>query len=278
MRARVGAWMGQASPPPACWRAACRVLASTRAHRPACPPPPHPPRTLCSYGAFWMSLAIFSTLSAGGVFVATPEKGDRLMLVLWGILVSSARAGIRPRRALKPACLRARVRTRALRHTWPRLILLTACRPSPTPPPPRADLAAVAVHLPHQHGDLLALLLPRRALLPAGRRRARALPRRRRPPDRRHQVCRLLGLHGGRHRLLRRHRRPDEGAGRGPGACGARLGAVRACVGTCAGPYACLGTPAWLHADPTTLISSHPSCDCRMCTASRSCPCSRSSP
>ena len=37
-----------------------------------------------------MSLAIFTTLSAAGVFVATPEKGDRLMLTLWGILVSLA--------------------------------------------------------------------------------------------------------------------------------------------------------------------------------------------
>ena len=59
---------------------------------PISPPPSPKPPTLCSYGAFWMSLAIFSTLSAGGVFVATPEKGDRLMLVLWGILVSAARA------------------------------------------------------------------------------------------------------------------------------------------------------------------------------------------
>ncbi|PRW33699.1 GPR1 FUN34 yaaH family [Chlorella sorokiniana] len=40
----------------------------------------------CCYGAFWMSLAIFTTLSAAGVFVATPVKGDRLMLTLWGIL------------------------------------------------------------------------------------------------------------------------------------------------------------------------------------------------
>ena len=51
---------------------------------PACPTPTPLPR---SYGAFWMSLAIFTTLSAAGVFVATPEKGDRLMLTLWGILV-----------------------------------------------------------------------------------------------------------------------------------------------------------------------------------------------
>ena len=48
-----------------------------------------------SYGAFWMSLAIYTTLAAAGVFVggtkATagdfPVKGDRLMLTLWGILV-----------------------------------------------------------------------------------------------------------------------------------------------------------------------------------------------
>ena len=33
-----------------------------------------------------MSLAIFTTLSAAGVFVPTPEKGDQLMLTLWGIL------------------------------------------------------------------------------------------------------------------------------------------------------------------------------------------------
>ena len=49
--------------------------------------PLSPSHSCCSYGAFWMSLAIFTTLSAAGVFVATPEKGDRLMLTLWGILV-----------------------------------------------------------------------------------------------------------------------------------------------------------------------------------------------
>ncbi|PSC70112.1 GPR1 FUN34 yaaH protein [Micractinium conductrix] len=40
----------------------------------------------CCYGAFWMSLAIFTTLSAGGVYEKTPIEGDRLMLTLWGIL------------------------------------------------------------------------------------------------------------------------------------------------------------------------------------------------
>ncbi|KAL4444068.1 hypothetical protein ABPG75_011805 [Micractinium tetrahymenae] len=44
----------------------------------------------CCYGAFWMSLAIFTTLSAAGVYgqgaAATITKGDRLMLSLWGIL------------------------------------------------------------------------------------------------------------------------------------------------------------------------------------------------
>jgi succinate-acetate transporter protein len=40
----------------------------------------------CCYGAFWMSLAIYTTLVAGGVFGPVPEKGDRLMLTLWGIL------------------------------------------------------------------------------------------------------------------------------------------------------------------------------------------------
>ena len=43
----------------------------------------------CSYGAFWMSLAIFTTLSAAGVYQPTPHKGDQLMLSLWGILVSA---------------------------------------------------------------------------------------------------------------------------------------------------------------------------------------------
>ena len=54
-------------------------------------PQPLPAR---SYGAFWMSLAIYTTLAAAGVFVGTgtttdqfPVKGDRLMLTLWGILV-----------------------------------------------------------------------------------------------------------------------------------------------------------------------------------------------
>ena len=103
--------------------AACllaRRLPRARKHSrpPPCPPPcPTQPRPLRSYGAFWMSLAIFSTLSAGGVFVATPEKGDRLMLVLWGILVSAAGAGMRPR--CLPACLLARARAckRALSAT-----------------------------------------------------------------------------------------------------------------------------------------------------------------
>ena len=50
---------------------------------------PHPSPPLRSYGAFWMSLAIFTTLSAGGVYEKTPIEGDRLMLTLWGILVSA---------------------------------------------------------------------------------------------------------------------------------------------------------------------------------------------
>ncbi len=58
------------------------LINSTSDHTSA--PPPVPAR---SYGAFWMSLAIFTTLSSAGVFVATPVKGDRLMLTLWGILV-----------------------------------------------------------------------------------------------------------------------------------------------------------------------------------------------
>ena len=41
-----------------------------------------------------MSLAIFTTLSAAGVFVATPEKGDRLMLTLWGILVRLSKGAV----------------------------------------------------------------------------------------------------------------------------------------------------------------------------------------
>ncbi|KAL4435422.1 hypothetical protein ABPG77_006184 [Micractinium sp. CCAP 211/92] len=44
----------------------------------------------CCYGAFWMSLAIFNTLVAAGVYgqgaAAAVTKGDRLMLTLWGIL------------------------------------------------------------------------------------------------------------------------------------------------------------------------------------------------
>ena len=47
--------------------------------------------TARSYGAFWMSLAIFNTLTAAGVYgqgsAAAVTKGDRLMLTLWGILV-----------------------------------------------------------------------------------------------------------------------------------------------------------------------------------------------
>ena len=42
----------------------------------------------CSFGAFWMSLAIYTTLAAAGVFTAEAVEGDRLMLTLWGILVS----------------------------------------------------------------------------------------------------------------------------------------------------------------------------------------------
>jgi succinate-acetate transporter protein len=41
----------------------------------------------CSYGAFWMSLAIYVTLLSGKVFTDDPTKGERLMLTLWGILV-----------------------------------------------------------------------------------------------------------------------------------------------------------------------------------------------
>jgi succinate-acetate transporter protein len=47
--------------------------------------------SLCrSYGSFWMSLAIYTTLTSSGVFEPSPTKGDRLMLTLWGILVSDA--------------------------------------------------------------------------------------------------------------------------------------------------------------------------------------------
>ena len=54
-------------------------------------PAPHPhPVLCCSYGAFWMSLAIYTTLSAGKVFTAPAIKGDRLMLTLWGIVVRRA--------------------------------------------------------------------------------------------------------------------------------------------------------------------------------------------
>jgi succinate-acetate transporter protein len=40
----------------------------------------------CTYGSFWMSLAIYTTLTSSGVFEPSPTKGDRLMLTLWGIL------------------------------------------------------------------------------------------------------------------------------------------------------------------------------------------------
>ncbi len=35
-----------------------------------------------------MSLAIYITLGAAGIFTAEATKGERLMLTLWGILVS----------------------------------------------------------------------------------------------------------------------------------------------------------------------------------------------
>ncbi|KAL4435423.1 hypothetical protein ABPG77_006185 [Micractinium sp. CCAP 211/92] len=38
------------------------------------------------FGAFWMSLAIYITLGAAGIFTAEATKGERLMLTLWGIL------------------------------------------------------------------------------------------------------------------------------------------------------------------------------------------------
>jgi succinate-acetate transporter protein len=44
----------------------------------------HPVR---SYGAFWMSLAIYTTLVSAEIYGPTPSKGDRLMLTLWGIVV-----------------------------------------------------------------------------------------------------------------------------------------------------------------------------------------------
>ncbi|KAI3425227.1 hypothetical protein D9Q98_008995 [Chlorella vulgaris] len=40
----------------------------------------------CTYGAFWMSLAIYTTLVAGGVYEEAPTKGSQLLLTLWGIL------------------------------------------------------------------------------------------------------------------------------------------------------------------------------------------------
>jgi hypothetical protein len=37
-------------------------------------------------------MAIFTTLSAAGIFETMPPKGDQLMLSLWGILVSAPTA------------------------------------------------------------------------------------------------------------------------------------------------------------------------------------------
>ena len=59
-------------------------------------PTPFDPASLpplpCSYGAFWMSLAIYQTLVAAEVFAPVPVEGDHLMLTLWGILVSDGAA------------------------------------------------------------------------------------------------------------------------------------------------------------------------------------------
>ena len=137
--------------------------------------PPLPP---CSYGAFWMSLAIYTTLAAAGVFVGTgatadqfPVKGDRLMLTLWGILVSALQ------RALCCACRQPAHHTRVpafgpipaapRAHPCPRLPFLA----------PPADLPAVAVHLPHQRCHLLAVPVPGHPLLAAGWRRDLLRPR-----------------------------------------------------------------------------------------------------
>ena len=44
-----------------------------------------------------MSMAIFTTLSAAGIFEQLPPKGDQLMLSLWGILVGGPSLPAGPR-------------------------------------------------------------------------------------------------------------------------------------------------------------------------------------
>lgn len=77
--------LGGPPPGPCAW-SSIALHSCTKSTRPTltlhCTP------ALAPTSAFWMSLAIFTTLGAGGVFTAPVTEGDRLMLTLWGILVS----------------------------------------------------------------------------------------------------------------------------------------------------------------------------------------------
>ena len=57
----------------------------------------------CSFGAFWMSLGIWGTLVSAGIFTGV-EKGEQMMLAIWGCIVSAAPPAWPPARPL-PACL-----------------------------------------------------------------------------------------------------------------------------------------------------------------------------
>ena len=118
---------------------------------------PHPSLPACSYGAFWMSLAIYTTLSAAGVFASGadfPVKGDRLMLTLWGILV---RLGwdwgwTGSGRLCVSLCSQARMQAQAPCSTHPApCILLTL----PTAPPPTRPLQTFLLWLCTFHTNLV---------------------------------------------------------------------------------------------------------------------------
>jgi hypothetical protein len=77
-----------------------------------------------SFGGFWMSLAIYTTLSSGSVFSPAPTEGERLMLTLWGILVSHLAPSRRPAASRASANVRGCCTLRGL------------CRPMPAPAAP----------------------------------------------------------------------------------------------------------------------------------------------